>query len=66
MKRETVLDIVSFLVVIGAVLFSLYIQIKETGEISIRRLLMNSHSSVMNMEYSHGWSASQTCFPTGG
>ena len=40
MKKETILNILSSIIVIGAVIFELLNQIKETGELSLRSLLM--------------------------
>ena len=39
MKKEKKLDVLSSVIVIGAILFELFNQIKETGEFSIRALL---------------------------
>lgn len=48
MKKEVILNIVSAIVVIGAIIMELFNSVKETGELSLRSLLMNTSVSVIN------------------
>ena len=48
MKKETILNILSLIVVIGAFLLELWNYKKETGELSVRSLLMDIPVSAEN------------------
>lgn len=60
MKKERILDVLSLVVIIGAVLLELFKEIKETEELSIRSLLMYKSSSIsMNYVFTHTPGSSQ-------